>query len=178
MTTEHEATGGPADPEGGLSAAESRAIERLGNRFAQTGLSRMSARIFAALVISDEGALTAAELCRRLGISSGTVSTSVQYLAGLGLITRENVPGSRRDLYRVLDDPWPEVFAIRGHWLHEFARSAAGDIGQLDENSAAGQRLATMREFALFVMPKLDDIVIEWRRHRAERGRADESPRP
>ncbi|UCM91513.1 GbsR/MarR family transcriptional regulator [Streptomyces marincola] len=178
MTTEQETTGGTTGPDGGWSAEEARAIERLGNRFAQTGLSRMSARIFAALVISDEGALTAAELCRRLGVSSGTVSTSVQYLTGLGLITRENVPGSRRDLYRVLDDPWPEVFAIRGHWLRDFASSAAEDIGRLDEGTPAAERLATMREFALFVMPKLDDIVHDWRRHRAERARADDPPRP
>ncbi|MGP4115068.1 GbsR/MarR family transcriptional regulator [Streptomyces sp. 4N509B] len=147
---------------------ESRAIERLAGRFAETGLSRMAARVFAALIVSPDGALTAAEIGQRLSISSGTVSTSVQYLSRLGLITREHVPGSRRDLYRILDDPWPDVFAIRGHWLREFAKSAEEEIDRLGDGApGARERLAVMREFALFVMPRLDTIVVEWRRHRA-----------
>ncbi|UED87439.1 MarR family transcriptional regulator [Streptomyces profundus] len=92
---------------GGPSTAEAHVVERLGGRFARTGLSRTPARGLAAPVVSEEGALTAAERCRRLGVSSGTVSTSVQHLSGLGLVTRENVPGSRRERYRVLDDPGP-----------------------------------------------------------------------
>lgn len=161
----------PAGPAADRTAgADGRAIERLGSRFAETGLPRMPARVFAALIVSPDGALTAAEIGERLSISSGTVSTAVQGLVRIGLITRENVPGSRRDLYRVRDDPWPEVFAIRSRWLRDFAKSAVDDIEQLGEDCpGARERLADIQDFALFVVPKLDDIVVEWREHRAAR---------
>nr|QNN81307.1 IonRII [Streptomyces sp.] len=128
----------------------------------------MSARVFAALIVSPNGALTAAEIGESLSISSGTVSTAVQGLVRVGLITREPVPGSRRDLYRVQDDPWPDVFSIRADWLRDFATGSAEDMDMLDEvNTGARRRLTYMREFGLFVTPKLEQIIAEWREHRA-----------
>lgn len=157
-------------PTGSQWAAEgeARAVERLASRFAETGLPRMSARVFAALLVSPTGALTAAEIGQFLSISSGTVSTALQSLVRIGLISRENQPGSRRDLYRVREDPWPDVFAIRSLWLREFAKAAMEDIDLLDESNTAGRaRLTDMREFSLFVMPKLEQIVADWREYRA-----------
>ncbi|MFJ8502181.1 GbsR/MarR family transcriptional regulator [Streptomyces sp. NPDC093992] len=145
-------------------------MERLASRFAETGLPRMSARVFATLIVSPDGALTAAQIGQFLSISSGTVSTAVQSLVRIGLITRENVPGSRRDLYRVREDPWPDVFAIRSLWLREFAKSSLEDLELIDEsNAGARQRLSDMREFGLFVMPRLEQIVEEWRALRGAR---------
>ncbi|MCZ7417114.1 MULTISPECIES: GbsR/MarR family transcriptional regulator [unclassified Streptomyces] len=149
------------------ASGEARVVERLAGRFTETGLPRMTARVFAALIVSPNGALTAADIGQFLSISSGTVSTAVQSLVRIGLITRENVPGSRRDLYRVREDPWPDVFAIRSRWLGEFAKGSMEDIEMLEEsNSGAKQRLTDMREFGLFVMPKLEQIVTDWRTHR------------
>ncbi|GAB2609823.1 MarR family transcriptional regulator [Streptomyces capparidis] len=161
----------PAGPEAEPPAkGESRAVEYLGGRFAEVGLPRMSARVFAALIASPDGALTAAEIGERLSISSGTVSTAVQTLVRIGLITRETVPGSRRDLYCLRDDPWPAVLGIRSRWMRDFAEGALRDIEQIgDLGPGARQRLTDIQDFALFVMPKLDDIVVEWRKHRAER---------
>ncbi|MGW0601342.1 GbsR/MarR family transcriptional regulator [Streptomyces sp. NPDC002776] len=152
----------------GSAGGESRAVERLASRFAETGLPRMSARVFAAVLVSPSGALTAAEIGQFLSISSGTVSTALQSLVRIGLINRENQPGSRRDLYRVREDPWPDVFAIRSLWLREFAKGAMEDMELLDEANTGGRaRLMDMRDFGLFVMPKLEQIVADWREHRA-----------
>ena len=159
-----EPSGPAAD---GAVTGEGWVVERLASRFAETGLPRMSARVFAALIVSPDGALTAAEIGQSLSISSGTVSTAVQSLMRIGLITREKVPGSRRDIYRVREDPWPDVFAIRSLWLREFAKSSLEDLELIDEsNAGARQRLSDMREFGLFVMPRLEQIVDDWRAHR------------
>lgn len=161
------ASDAPAGSEG-AAGGEIRAVERLASRFAETGLPRMSARVFAALLVSPNGALTAAEIGQFLSISSGTVSTALQSLVRIGLISRENQPGSRRDLYRVREDPWPDVFAIRSLWLREFAKGAMEDMELLDESNTGGRaRLLDMRDFGLFVMPKLEQIVVDWREHRA-----------
>ncbi|MEU9735636.1 MarR family transcriptional regulator [Streptomyces sp. NPDC048002] len=160
----------PGVPDGAV-AGEARVVERLASRFAETGLPRMSARVFAALLVSSKGALTAAEIGQILSISSGTVSTALQSLVRIGLISRENQPGSRRDLYRVREDPWPDVFAIRSLWLREFAKGAVEDVELLDASNTAGRaRLTDMRDFGLFVMPKLEQIVVDWREHRASAG--------
>jgi len=145
-----------------------RVVERLASRITEIGMPRMPARVLAALIASPDGALTAAELGERLSISSGAVSTAVQSLVRIGLITREYVPGSRRDLYRIREDPWPEVFGIRSRWLLSFADTAAENADELDGDAdGSGARLAEMRDFALFVVPKLDEIVVAWRAHRA-----------
>jgi DNA-binding transcriptional regulator GbsR (MarR family) len=143
-------------------------IERLAGRITETGMPRMRARVLAALIVSPRGALTAIELGERLSISSGAVSTALQSLISIGLITREYVPGSRRDIYRVREDPWPEVFSIRSRWLLRFADAAEEDIDDLGGKlTGPGARLAEMREFARFVVPKLEEIVAAWREHRA-----------
>lgn len=161
---------GPSDPGAEVGGDRiGQIIERLASRITEVGMPRMPARVLAALITSPEGALTAAGLGERLSVSSGAVSTAVQSLIRIGLITREYVPGSRRDLYRIREDPWPDVFGIRGRWLLSFAATAAEYVDELvDRSDASGARLAEMREFALFVVPKLDDIVAAWREHRAK----------
>jgi DNA-binding transcriptional regulator GbsR (MarR family) len=168
--------GGAAEPAGGTVVPPGpvtgdrvgRIVERLASRITEIGMPRMPARVLAALIASPDGALTAAGLGERLSISSGAVSTAVQSLIRIGLITREYVPGSRRDLYRIREDPWPEVFGIRSRWLLSFAETAAENAADLaDESDSSSARLAEMREFALFVVPKLDEIVVAWREHRA-----------
>ena len=158
-------TGAAASP---ADEQVTRVVERLAGRITETGMPKMRARVLAALIASPDGALTAIELGRRLAISSGAVSTALRSLVGIGLVTREYVPGSRRDVYRVREDPWPEVFDIRSRWLLSFAATAEEAIGELaGEPAGAGARLAEMREFALFVVPKLEETVTAWRAHRA-----------
>jgi DNA-binding transcriptional ArsR family regulator len=143
-------------------------VERLAGRITETGMPKMRARVLAALISSPDGALTAIELGQRLSVSSGAVSTALRSLVGIGLVTREYVPGSRRDVYRVRDDPWPDVFGIRSRWLLSFAATAEETIEELGGRPGGpGPRLAEMREFALFVVPKLEEIVDAWRAHRA-----------
>ena len=61
------------------------------------------------LMAADERALTAAELAERLGVSPAAISGAVRYLTQIGMLHREPSPGSRRDRYRLPDDPWYEV---------------------------------------------------------------------
>ena len=74
------------------------------------GVPRMPARAFAALLATDTGRLTAAELAEALQVSPAAVSGAVRYLTQTQpgrRATRE--PGSRRDVYRLGDDLWYEA---------------------------------------------------------------------
>ena len=84
-------------------------------------MQRMPARVFAALLASDAGALTSAELGEQLRISPAAVSGAVRYLAQRTWSRREREPGSRRDRYRVHSDQWYEALTNR-----DGASSSAG----------------------------------------------------
>lgn len=96
------------DPE-----AVSRFVERFAAQLVEAGLQRMPARVFSALLASDSGALTSAELSERLRISPAAVSGAVRYLAQVHMLSREREPGSRRERYRVHSDQWYQALTNR-----------------------------------------------------------------
>lgn len=96
------------DPE-----AVSRFVERFAAQLVEAGLPRMPARVFSALLASDSGALTSAELGERLQVSPAAVSGAVRYLAQVHMLSREREPGSRRERYRVHSDQWYQALTNR-----------------------------------------------------------------
>ena len=75
-----------------LSARDPAAVSHFVERFAavltDTGLPRMPARLFAALLASDSGTMTAPELGGLLRISPGAISGAVRYLTQVNLVSR------------------------------------------------------------------------------------------
>src|SRR5579859_8059430 len=82
-------------------------------RRTQAGIPRMPARVFAALQVSDTGRLSAGELARRLQASPAAISGGVRYLVGVGMVSREGEPGSRRHFYQIPDKVWDEVMRLQ-----------------------------------------------------------------
>jgi len=74
----------------------------------------MAGRVLFALMCAEEDALTAAQIGERLGIGPAAVSGAVRYLIQIQMLHRVPVPGSRRDRYRLPDDAWYEVSALKG----------------------------------------------------------------
>ena len=81
---------GPGDPLFGY-------VERFSSVLVAAGIPAMPARVFVALMVTDSGRLTAAELAGMLRVSPAAVSGAVRYLIQLGLVHKERVPGSRRE---------------------------------------------------------------------------------
>src|SRR4051794_7745668 len=73
----------------------------------------MPARVFVALLVTDAGRLTAAELAAVLRISPAAVSGAVRYLIQIGMVHKERVPGSRRDYYRMPGGMWDSLIRQR-----------------------------------------------------------------
>src|SRR6187551_3249615 len=98
-------------------ARRTRDVEGFVERFAAdleaAGIPRLAARVFVAILTTDEGYLSAAQLSQRLHISPAAVSGAVRYLVQVQLVRREREPGSRRDRYRISDDTWYEVSMSR-----------------------------------------------------------------
>ncbi|WP_431954161.1 GbsR/MarR family transcriptional regulator [Actinacidiphila sp. bgisy167] len=143
-------------------------VERFAAELVEAGMQRMAARVFAALLASETGALSAAELSERLQASPAAVSGAVRYLAQVGLLTREREPGSRRERYRVHSDQWYETFTRRDQILTRWENTLRFGIDALGPDSAAGHRIAETAAFFDFLQKELVDMMDRWRERKAE----------
>ncbi|MDX6331778.1 MAG: hypothetical protein QOI83_4161 [Streptomycetaceae bacterium] len=141
-------------------------VERFAAEMVEAGMQRMPARIFTALLASEEGALTSAELGERLQISPAAVSGAVRYLAQVGMVSREREPGSRRERYRV-GDQWYESISNRNQLLARWENALQAGAAAVGPGTAAGHRLAETAEFFAFMQKELLDMMDRWREHRA-----------
>jgi DNA-binding transcriptional regulator GbsR (MarR family) len=144
-----------------------RFIEQFAAMLVESGFPRMPARVFVALLASDSGRRSAAELSELLQISPAGVSGAVRYLAQLSLIVREREPGSRRDLYRVYDDAWYEASVRREQQLARWASSIRQGIEALGADTPAGARLTDTLDFLDFLDTEMPALLARWHERRA-----------
>ncbi|MBM7171898.1 MarR family transcriptional regulator [Streptomyces sp. G44] len=129
-------------------------------------MPRMPARVFAALLASDSGALTAAELGERLRVSPAAVSGAVRYLAQQHMISREREPGTRRDLFRVHGNQWYEAIGNRDTVIKRWENALREGVAGLGADTPAGRRLAETLAFFEFIEAELAAMMDRWRVHR------------
>ncbi|ONM48800.1 GbsR/MarR family transcriptional regulator [Nocardia donostiensis] len=149
-----------------LAADMVRYIEKLALGLTEMGWPRMPARVFAALQVSDEGRLTAAELARILSISPAAISGAVRYLDQVGVVTKVRLPGQRRDHYQLYDDLWYASFLKRDRMLKMWAENADEGIELVGQDTKAGRRLAEMRDFFEFFVTELPLLFDRWHEQR------------
>jgi predicted transcriptional regulator len=154
------ATPGPEDPLFGY-------IERFASVLVAAGFPPMPARVFVALLVTDSGRLTAAELAAVLRVSPAAVSGGVRYLTQLSLVHKERVPGSRRDYYRMPDDVWNDMFRLRDQVLQRWAALIREGIDLLGPDTPAGVRLADHAIFFDFVSAEMPEVLKRWAEYRA-----------
>lgn len=162
MTTARRARDTP-DP--GLAEV----VEHLAGALADAGIARLPARVFAALLATPDGRLTAAELAGLLKVSPAGVSGAVGYLLTVRMIRREREPGSRRDVYVVLDDAWHDVLMSRDQVYAPILAALVEARGALGEGTRAGERMQLSVEFLEFVQREMDDMARRWDEYKAAR---------
>ncbi|MFI1533631.1 GbsR/MarR family transcriptional regulator [Streptomyces anandii] len=149
------------DPE-----AVSRFVEHFAAQLVEAGVPRMPARVFAALLASDSGTLTSAELGERLRISPAAVSGAVRYLAQVHMVSREREPGSRRERYRVHGDQWYEALTSREAIIKRWEHALREGVESLGAATPAGRRLAETLAFFEFVDTEVAEMMNRWRTER------------
>jgi DNA-binding transcriptional regulator GbsR (MarR family) len=142
-------------------------IERFASVLVAAGFPPMPARVFVALLVTDSGRLTAAELAGVLRVSPAAVSGAVRYLTQLGLVHKERVPGSRRDYYRMPDEVWSDMFRLRDQVMQRWAALVREGIDLLGPDTPAGERLAEHATFFDFVSAEMPEVLKRWEEYRA-----------
>jgi DNA-binding transcriptional regulator GbsR (MarR family) len=146
--------------------AVARFIESFASALVEGGVPRMPSRVFAALLATDSGGLTAAELAERLQASPAAISGAVRYLVQVSLVAREREPGSRRDRYRLLNDLWYEAALRREPLLTRWERAMREGMAALGPDTPAGARMAESVEFFEFLQEELPAVLARWRARR------------
>ncbi|WP_112466612.1 GbsR/MarR family transcriptional regulator [Streptomyces triticisoli] len=151
------------DPE-----AVSRFVEHFAAQLVEAGVPRMPARVFAALLASDSGALTSAELGDQLRISPAAVSGAVRYLSQVHLVSREREPGSRRERYRVHSNQWYEALTNREAIIKRWEGALREGVAGLGAETPAGRRLSETLAFFEFIERDVAGMMERWREYREE----------
>ncbi|WP_354642778.1 GbsR/MarR family transcriptional regulator [Kitasatospora camelliae] len=154
-------------------AAVDAFIERFAGVLVDAGFPRMPARIFTALLATDSGRLTAAELADSLQVSPAAVSGAVRFLTQVNLVSREREAGSRRDRYRVHENAWYEASMRRDQELVRWEGSLREGLAALGDGTPAGERLAESLAFFAFLREEMPQMMDRWRLRRAELRAAD-----
>lgn len=142
------------------------AAEELALTLTRNGLQRMTARVLAALLFSDQASVTAGEIGERLGASAGSVSTALRSLVAVGLAEKVPAPGSRREHYHCPDDAWARLMSAQNATVRAMLLAAERGIAAVGEDSVAGRRLAVMHDFYTHLMSELPAVVDRWHRNR------------
>ena len=156
-----------AVPAGGAKDPLFGYIERFAAVLMADGFPPMPARVFVALLVTDSGRLTAAELAGMLRISPAAVSGAVRYLIQVGLVHKERVPGSRRDYYRMPDDVWSDMFKLRDQVMQRWAALVREGIELLGPDTPAGARLAELATYVDVDSRELPEVLKRWDEYRA-----------
>lgn len=159
-------------PEGEPAERDDEAVRQFVERFAtlmdEAGMPRMPARVFAALLATDSGRLTAAELGELLHVSPAAVSGAMRYLVQTHLASKERQPGTRRDVYQVHDDVWYEAIMDREAMMRRWEAIVRDGVDAVGRGTPAGRRLFETAAFISFYRQEVVDLQERWRKRRAD----------
>lgn len=149
-------------------AAVARFIERFALTMLETGLPRMPARVFAALLMARDAQLTASELAEQLQVSPAAISGALRYLTQVRMVIREREPGARVDHYRIYADSWYQATMHRDEMLARWGDDLLFGIEAVGGSTTeTGARLDEMRQFVAFVRSELPALMTRWQERRA-----------
>jgi DNA-binding transcriptional regulator GbsR (MarR family) len=146
-----------------------RFVERFALTMVESGMPRMPARVFAALLASEKGKLSAAELASALHVSPASISGAVRYLAQVGMIARERDPGERRDHYVVYADLWSAMSVQRDQALARWVKDLASGVDAVGAGTRAGRRLDETRRYFEFLREEMPRLMARWQAAQSDR---------
>ncbi|ULP49914.2 GbsR/MarR family transcriptional regulator [Mycolicibacter virginiensis] len=141
--------------------------EQLALTLTGLGLQRMTARVLATLLFTEQSTMTMGELAEKLRASAGAISGAMKMLTAVGLAERVPVPASRREHYRLRDDAWAVLFTNQNVTISAMQDAAAAGIAAIGADHPAHHRLTQMRDFYTFLLAEIPALLDRWRERSA-----------
>ena len=130
--------------------AESEFIEQLGFAAESSGLTRITGRVWALLIVSGK-ALAPGEIAERLEVSRASVGTGLKTLESLQLLNVRARAGDRQSYFELRDKPYAammQLYARRAAANAALARDALAKI----KNPSSHKGLADLESFYAIVL--------------------------
>ena len=143
-------------------------VERMASALNQAGLARVPSLVFSALLVDEDGRMTSAELALALHLSPASISGAVKYLEQIGMMRRERVRGSRRDVYVVEEEAWHTALMRRDQVYAPMIAALTVGLTAVPAHTPAHQRMLITREFLAFINEEMNALADRWERRRAE----------
>lgn len=147
-----------------------RFVQEVGADLVGQGFPRMPALVLLALMSSESGRMTSAELGAELGVSAAAISGAIRYLALVGFVRVLTEPGGRRHVYAIGDTPWYTASLRAGPRFHENGARMRAAAAGLAGRPAASARIAELADFYTFMGERLPQLLEEWDARRAASG--------
>jgi DNA-binding transcriptional regulator GbsR (MarR family) len=144
-------------------AGVARFIERFSGALTDAGMPRMPARLFAALLVAEDGGLTSAQLAAQMQVSPAAISGGVRYLMQVGLVTRHREPGERRDTYRLYNDMWYELIGNQDQRYLRMIDALQQGVEAVGPATPTGRRLDETARFFDFIRVEMTTLMQRWR---------------
>ncbi|MFC4375051.1 GbsR/MarR family transcriptional regulator [Nocardia halotolerans] len=138
------------------------AAERLALTFSQGGMQKTTARVMTALLYTEQETMTAADLCERLSISTGAVSSAIKQLTQSGMVERVPAPGSRRERYRFPRGVWANLFSQQNEMLKIMKAAAQEGLEVVADDTVTAARLHEMQDFYGYMELEMPAMLQRW----------------
>ncbi|MDA1359175.1 helix-turn-helix domain-containing protein [Glycomyces luteolus] len=143
-------------------------VEQFAAILNDSGLQRMSARVFSYILVDDADTYTAAEVAEGLGISLAAVSGAVRELTTAGLLIKGRRASTRADVYRLFDeDIWGSIMLDRTPIIDRYLDTAIVGIETLPEGPGR-DRLVQTAAFMEFIKTEMAAMRQHWNTRRDE----------
>lgn len=141
-------------------------VEQFAGLLSDSGLQRMSARVFSYVLVDDADTYTAAEIAEGLGISLAAVSGAVRELTTAGLLFKTRRASTRADVYRLKDeDLWGSIMLDRSPIIRRYRDLAIEGMENLPEGPGR-DRLIQTAAFMEFVDHEMALMRRRWNEQR------------
>ncbi|WP_280834587.1 GbsR/MarR family transcriptional regulator [Mycolicibacterium frederiksbergense] len=142
------------------------AAEQLALTLTNHGMQRMTARVLATLLFTEQSSVTMGELADTLNASAGAISGALKMLTSVGLAERVPAPASRREHFRLRDDAWAILFTNQNETIRAMQDAADAGLAVAEAQGPARQRLTEMRDFYAFLMAEIPAVLERWQQRR------------
>lgn len=160
-------------PVSAAAAADQRRtfVERMSIALHARGMPRMSARVLVVLLCHEGEAVTARQLTSELRVSPAAISSAVNHLMQVGLLTREPVPGSRQEHYRLPPGGVLGAIMCKSAVAPDLAEIAEEGVDVLGgPQTPGGARLTDVAEFVRFLDEEMRRVWARWQARQTAKG--------
>lgn len=130
--------------------------------FEAHGWPRLVGRVLGELMLAEPPFLSTAQLCERLGVSKGHLSSAVTTLEAMRMIERFGVSGTRQHHYRLTSDAFVRTMHNAAEPSRRLADVADRALGEVPVGTRAHDELLRMRDFYRFLSRRFPELVAEF----------------